>query len=461
MHRSQRSPSVRSFPSCSSFRGRLLRGALLRAALAASLVAAAAPIAASDTTVPGFRLDRIANPAASSVTCTLPGGDFFAFDGVSCDRYQSDGTFVFHLGDLPAFGYPSFAEATPDGLAVIVGESGTVFSPPDGRLWRVPLDGSGPTLVATVPQNFDGAFLPNGKLIVSATLNGAFAGNDFVLVDVPATTATPIGHVDGFSGPVAVSRTGDVYYGTVAGQIPAPPGSTDILRWGYAAILGGAWLDSNNASVAATGFDGASSLAFDPLRGRLYLAENGGVPYLHRIRRVKSTGAASPTVADGDHWISSIRFQDLGGGATFDPYQPSDGLSLVYQTSDFSGMDDLVTLAPQAPSIVASGPGLSGVGEITLSLSGAVPGGAALLTICPQTSLLPVETFYALPKFRLHTTFVLSETTRLPFLIPTDAAGNGSMVIWNSGSLNGLFGYQFHVGLPNGALIGASNVTLF
>jgi hypothetical protein len=49
----------------------------------------------------------------------------------------------------------------------------------------------------------------------------------------------------------------------------------------------------------------------------------------------------------------------------------------------------------------------------------------------------------------------------MPFLVPTDATGAASLTLWNPGDLQGEFGWQFLVGRPNGALIGASDAEQF
>jgi hypothetical protein len=49
----------------------------------------------------------------------------------------------------------------------------------------------------------------------------------------------------------------------------------------------------------------------------------------------------------------------------------------------------------------------------------------------------------------------------MPFLVPTDANGSGSLTLWNPGGLKGQYGWQFLVGRPNGSFVGASDAEQF
>jgi hypothetical protein len=396
----------------------------------------------------------------AATTCSLADGDFVTFDGLSVDRWNSDGSLELHLWTAPAFVYASFVEVTPGGTAVVVGDSGN-GSTVSGDLHLVQLDGSGATWIASVPYNYDGAFLPSGELIVSAAQGGFGTGNDLVRVSLAPPSAVVIGHVDGPSGPVAVTRTGDVLYATQASGFPPPVGSTDVVKWSASQLAAGAFLDDANAIVLGTGFDPIGSLAVDGLKGRIYAAENNFTTGSYRVLRVKSTGASSIALAVSDTWISGLRFRSLGGNATFDAYQPDDGLSLVYETTDFWTLNDLVTIAPARPVLSVSGPGVSGVGTVSLAISGGVPNGSALMSYCPQTAILPAEASYPLPKFLHHTPFVLSQTTRFEFLIPLDATGAGQLDLYNPGGLSGLYGWQTLVGNAAGVLIGSTNPVQF
>ena len=428
--------------------------------VAASLTLGASLAFGSDTVVSGYSLYAQANPAFGSVTCSLPGGDFVTFDGSSVDRWTSSGSLVLHIGTLPSYVFASFVEPTPDGTALVLADSGATAAP-DGHLRLAQLDGSGIGTPVQLVYPFDAVFLPDGDLLVSAATHGAGVGNELVRVDFPTLTPTWIGHVDGPSGPLAIGRSGEVYYATQGPGFSPPPGSTSIVRWSAAQVAAGA-LDDNNASVLAAGFDGGSALAYDALGGHLYLAINVYSPVpSSRIVRVKTSAANSPVLVDAANPVLGLRFVQGAGDARFEAYQPADGLRLSYDTSDFWSLSDMVEIAPKRPLMTSSGAGLNGVGAFTLSLQGGVPNGSALLTYCPQIDVLPFETSYGLQRFLHHSPFVLASTLRFSFLVPTDANGDASLSFWNPGNLQGQYGWQFLVGRANGVLIGSSNALQF
>lgn len=414
---------------------------------------------AADVTIAGYSLTRVANPVPSSASCSLPDGDVVTFDGQFIRRWNADGSFEDQLGFLASFVFPSFVRLTPAGDAVIIGDSGSFGPTPAGDLHHVALDGSGVTFLGSVPYNFDGKFLPGGDLLVSAAPLNFGSGTDLFRITLAPYSATVIGHVDGPSGPLAVARNGDVFYGFQ--QDPTVPNAPqDVVRWSAGLVQSGTFLSASNAVVYATFAEPTSVLEFEPVRERLVAVENR---YLgdHRIRRVRPNGQVSPILVEADEWIGGMRFAFGPSAATFDAYQPGDGIQLVYTTTDFFSFDDAVTVAPARPTLAISGIGTLGQGPVRFDLAGGVPHGTALLTYCPQTALFPVDQTYPLPQFFLHTPFLLQATTRMQFLIPTDATGAATFTLWNPGGLEGTYGWQFHVGRPNGVQIGSSNAAMF
>jgi hypothetical protein len=428
----------------------LFRGAVL--ALCASS-------AFADVASPGYQVTEAPNFAFAAVTCEVEGGDVVTFDGSSVDRWTAAGAFVANLATYPAFVFPAFVRATPDGLAVVVGDSGS--GGPGGALARVALDGSGRTPIASIVFPYDAAFLQDGRLVVSAATQGFGMGNDLELVQLAPPLVTPLGHVAGPSGPVVVARNGDLYYGALDPNVTPPPGSCEIVRWPAPLVASGGPLDDNNSIVVASGFDNASSLAFDPLKNKLYLVENDYPSAAHNIWRVKTTKANSALILSSTQFVGGLRFRAGASDATFDAFQPADGLNLVYESTDFFSFSNLDTLAPLRPVMTLSGAGTTGIGAVTLTVTGGVPNGSALLSYCSQVAIAPTEFSYPLPKFLHHSPFDLNSTVRFDFLIPADANGTSSISFWNPGGLLGLYGYQFMVGNPNGTLIGSSNAVSF
>jgi len=417
--------------------------------LCAILVALARP-APADTPAAGYQLAAQPSPAAFAATCSLPGGDLVTFDGTSVDRWTASGGYVANLATLPAFVFASFVTSTPDGSAVVCGES------TNGELFLVHCDGSGLTPLVQLAFNYDAAWLPGGDLVVSAASGGLGAGNELFRVRLAPPAAGLLGHLDGASGPLAVSPGGELYYATQSSQFPPPLGSTDVVMWTAAQVQSGA-LSNQNAIPIGTGFDGGSALAVDPLSGRLFLAETNFGSALYRIVRVGPSPASSPVVVDaGQAYISDIEILPGGGLGSFDPWQPQNGRLLRYNT----GLE-IYTVRPLRPVLAASGPGLTGPGLVTFTVSGGVPGGTMYVAACPQAFLKPAPVAYPLPTFLFVTSFTLAKTRRGSKLLPLDPAGNGSFSLDNPGALQGQYAWQFLVGDTAGVFLGSTNELRF
>lgn len=414
------------------------------------------PAAFADTTVPGMRLGKMANPAFGSATCTLPSGRIVTWDGLSVDLWQANGVFLMNLGSVPSFVFPNFVVSTPDGSAVVLGESTHM------DVFLAQTDGSGMTPIANLRFNYAAAFSPAGELYVSAALNGFGFGNDIVRVDLAPPASTVVGHVDGPSGPLAFKANGDLYYATQVDTFPPPLGATDVIFWTAAQVANATPLDNANATLFGTGFDGGASLDFDPATGKLFMAETNFSIALNRIVQVKSTQALSPALVVAAHTINSLEVINTGGGsASCDPYQPSDGSNVRYNTTDFATVSDLGLLRPLRPTLTASGPGTTGVGAVTFTLTDGVPDGTMFLFFCDQSAYSPVESTFNFPGFLFHTGLAISQTRRVPFYIPTDAEGTGTVTFWNAGDLTNAYAYQAFVGTPLATFLGASTSTLF
>lgn len=420
--------------------------------LGVALCLAAVPLRA-DSPAQGYSLASQSSPAPFAATCTLPGGDIVTFDGLSVDRWTAAGSFVSNLATLPGFTFSSFVIPTPDGSAVVFGENS------NGGLFLAQADGSGYVPLVSLTFNADADWLPNGDLLVSAATGGFGAGNDLVIVDLNPPSAVFVGHVNGPSGPVAVDAAGNLYYATQSDLFPAPPGSTDVLRWDAAQVLAGG-LDNSNATVIGAAFDGGASLAIDPVGGELYLAEANFGLNEYRLRRVGAGPTQSPIVVDTiAGFFGNLEFVDGGTSpGSFAAWQPADGVNLKYNVGT-----DQVTVEPKRPLLAISGPGTTGVGTVTFTVTGGVPDGIMLATACPTAFVQGGDSAIQLPTFLWVTPFTLSQTRRASASTPVflDANGAGTFQIFNSGGLIGAFGWQFLVGDGAGVLLGSTNVASF
>ncbi|HUR29170.1 MAG TPA: hypothetical protein VM509_13355 [Planctomycetota bacterium] len=425
---------------------------LLASSFALALFSANLP---ADTPAPGYSVQTIPDPAFAAPMVTLPGGDFVTFDGSNVDRWTPQGAFVQTIGTFTTSVFPSFAIVDPAGTTVILGESS------NQKLWTVPVSGTGKSQLAALPFNYDATFSPSGELYVSAATGNFGPGNDIYKVGIPGGALTPIGHVDGPSGPLVFDASGALYYATQGTGFPAPAGSTDVIRWTAAQVSAGG-LSAANATTVCTGLDGGASLAIDPLTQKLYVAETSFLFGTNRIRRVGASQASSPIVVDaGALSIYGLQFLPGTSAANFDAYQPSTGLRLAYGATDFFSASERSIASPQRPQLALSGPGLTGPGVVTMTLTGGVPNGCAYLLYCSQTALFPTEIPQPFPGFVYHTSFVLSQTRRMPFFLPTDATGACVFQIQNPGGMQGLKAYQFLVGGPTGIFVGSSSIAQF
>lgn len=420
--------------------------------LGLALVLAAAP-APADTPADGYQLGSQPSPAPFAATCTLPGGDIVTFDGQSVDRWTAAGAFVGNLAALPAFTFSSFVVPTPDGSAVVFGESS------NGGLFLAQADGSGTTPLVSLTFNYDADWLANGDLLVSAATGGFGAGNDLVRVTLNPPSATFVGHVNGPAGPLAVAANGDLFYATQSDSFPAPPGSTDVLRWDAAEVLVGG-LTNANATLFGAAFDGGASLAIDPVGGGLYMAETNFGLAQYRLRLVGANPAASPIVVDQvASFFGGLEFVDGGTSpGSFAAWQPADGVNLKYNQGS-----DQYTVRPARALLAISGPGTTGPGTVTFTVTGGVPNGIMLATACPTPFVQPGDSAFQLPTFLWVTPFTLAQTRRASPSTPVllDASGAGTFQIFNSGGLIGVFGWQFLVGNGAGVLLGSTSVASF
>ncbi len=423
--------------------------------LIAGAIALLSMSAFADVSSSGYSVTSSASPAFAAPMTTLPNGDYVTFDGQNIDRWTAQGVFVQTLGTFASSVFPSFAIANPSGSAVIIGES------TNQNLFLVPTSGTGPVQLAQLTFSYDAAFSPAGELFVSAAVGGFGAGNDIFKVALPGGALTQVAHVGGPSGPLTFGANGSLYYATQGSGFPAPAGSTDVIGWSAAQVSGGG-LSEANATLLCAGLDGGASLAIDPSTQKLYIAETSFLFGTNRVRRVGSNQANSPVVVDaGSLSIYGMQFLAGTSAATFDAYQPATGVRLSYGATDFFSASERSIVSPARPQLTLSGPGMTGPGPVTMTLTGGVPNGSAYLLYCGQAVLLPQEVPLPFPGFLLHTTFVMAQTRRLPFYLPADANGTSVFQIQNPGGLQGLKAYQFLVGTPTGSFVGSSNVAQF
>jgi hypothetical protein len=428
-----------------------------------------APPTPADTPAAGYEIESLAMPTGvplgGSVTCTLPDGDIAVFDGTSVTRWTDQGGFVQTIATIPESGFAAFILLKPDKGSVVFAHSGDFFAGVHGEIFQAPLTGAGAVKIVDFELPYDGQFLSNNLLLVSGDTTGQVVTTDIVKVDLVAKTATIAGTVDGPSGPIALRANGDLFYAPGQATFPAPPGSSEIVFW-TAAEVAGAFLDDDNYSVWASGYDPIGSMRVDPVKDRVFVAENLYDQTFSlvsaRLRRARPNVATAEEIAVAGESISNLEFVNTEfGEANFQAYQPGNGSNLKYNTTDFSSSAQHARVRPLRPVLSVSGPGAAGFGSVTLSVSDAPVNGTLYLFYGLQSQMSPEEETYVHPGYLFHTHLNPGTAKRLPFFLPTDAGGNGSFTLYNPGSLNGLYGYQFLVGDGSAVFLGSTNDVVF
>lgn len=434
-----------------------------------SLALLAAPAALADTPSPGFEIETLPMPTGvpmyGSVTCTLPGGDLAIFNGTSVTRWTAAGAFVQTLGTIAESGFVSFILPKPDGSGVVFAHSGDFFAGVEGEIFQAPLSGTGATSLISFKFPYDAEFLANGDLLVAGDTTGSVQTTDFMRIHLATKSGTLIGLVDGPSGPIALKANGDLYYAPSTNTFPAPPGSGQVVFW-TAAEVQNAFLDDANSTLWASGYDPITAMRVDPDKDRLFVAETLYDQNFNlvsaRVRRARPIVAQAEEIAVATQVIANLEFVNTqGGAANFQSYQPGNGWSLKYNTTDFFSSATHARIRPLRPTLTLSGPGILGVGNVTLNVVDAPANGSLYLFFGSQTQMSQTEETFNHPGYLFHTHLDPATAKRMPFYLPTDGSGQGSFTLYNPGGLQGLFGYQFLVGDGNATMLGSTNDVVF
>ncbi|MEM7311458.1 MAG: hypothetical protein AAF682_32645 [Planctomycetota bacterium] len=412
-------------------------------ALAASTAGliAALPLSAQDAPAEGYGLTTLdvappvlpvgpyGGPVFGSAR-TMSNGDVVTFDGLTVERVAADGTPIATLGTFPAATFPGCFAIDPTDTVAVIGAGSF-----GGEVFVVNLDGSGMSLLANITFNFDAVFDGPNSVLISANTSASFSDNDILRVDVPGGTINNVAFVGGPSGPLALDPAGNLYYGLQADPVA-------VLQWSAADLAGGSLLTEANAVTIADGFLGASSLAFDPVGGELYLAENDFAFFSgsNRILRVGTSAATSTVVVDGTtlfNNLSSLEFVGGTDGALFEPFQPDFGGTLRYSAVDFVSSTARIEAQPARPAAALSGAGTAGPGTVDFTVTGGPDGGSVLVFFGPTSAWTLPEAAFLFGGPPLFTGFDLNAIELTDLVVPLDELGTGAVSAYNPGGLKG------------------------
>jgi hypothetical protein len=413
---------------------------------ALALALAAPPLAHADTIGAGYGHDasRLLTPfTALAAYDTLANGNRVVYDGSQIWIEDDAGVVLLPLGNPSTPSYPSFIEADPSETFAILGES------THGDVFLVDLTTGNPTLLATIPYNYDVLYESSTSVLVSAasTSTGFPFSNNIERLSLATGTHTII----------ASSAAGDLYYATQSNTFPTPPGFVSIIRWTSAQITNGPFpLVEARASVFASGFDAAGSMTFDPVFGNLFVSVSlyAGTSSIVEIDR---TGAIVGVVATAPVTTGKIEIVDVPGSGACAAFQP-DGRALKYRATDFfSGpISRIETLSPRRPLLTSV---QNPDDTMTCTLTGGYPNASGYVLSGNVSQYNPVESGYDLVKQLFWTGMPINGIRRAGITFATDASGNGSFTFSNPPSAQGLFVIQVLVTDPVGVYRGASTAT--
>jgi hypothetical protein len=322
-------------------------------------------------------------PSNQGQVLTVPAG-LVAFDGFTLTLTPS-GQPAQTLLQFPNLRFGSFTIDVGGGR-VLFGES------LNNTLWLVPLAGPAPSApLATIVLNYDAAPLTSTTVLVSAKTTGfSSADNDLLVLDLATGGVQFVARLPGASGPVAVAANGDVYYGTASLAFPPPAGGSSLVRI-RRPVLDAAIASQTVLGLAATelvlpGLTSPGDFAFDD-DGDLWcteyeLVQGQLVSRVLELNDVATAASASlPRLAYSANGVSagSLQFLPGGGNGVLEPFQPSNGGMLVFE-SQFGVSAQLRTVRAAAAATTVS-PTLLPVGPFAIATTGGPANGLGLVAL--------------------------------------------------------------------------------
>jgi hypothetical protein len=406
--------------------------------------------ARADVTGAGFGTDAVnvlsTNPFIPA-SDTLPNGNRIVYDGATIWIEDDVGTFLQFLGNpTPQGTYPSFVEIDPTNTFALVGENS------NGGIYRVSVANGGPTLVGTIPFNYDLEYESATTVLVSAaTCTPQFVcTNGIYRLDITTGATTLLVMIDGYSGPVSRSSQGDVYVGLVPSSLAS--GAFSVLKWSASQVANGPLpLTQAQASVFTGNLDGIAEMSFDPAYGELFVAGKvGGVEGIYEVDRGGTlVGSVATTTASA----GKIEVRDVPGEGVCAAFQPA-GSSLRYRTTDYMTATSYLTdVSPRRPVLASV---QNGNGTMTCMMTGGQPNSPCLVISGNVSVYSGTESVHDLSSYLLWTGIPFNMIRRAGLGFMTDAAGSGSFTFNNPAGIHGTRVLQVLVRDAHGVFRGSS-----
>ncbi len=373
-------------------------------------------------------------------------GSLYYFDGTTLYRVKGGNQVKVYGPVSKVFG--SFIAKIPGKAALLFGESskGTITEIGIGTLPYF-------RKVTTLAYNYDCAFGPRGEILVSAPPGGAFGKNAVYLVDPKTGSADLLVQVKGYSGPVAVTPSGDLLLGIVPSAYPPPPGSARIVRFPlskWRSAIGPGVLTEKDGVVLAPHLDNVSRIALDRT-GRVYFSDS----------KNKAVWALAPAPVqvykEAKETPTYLALARGRGPARLRPYQPAGGDALLCAVSEWGKKNDLVRIESARPALAGNPANpVPPRSRVLLSLAGGPPRGRGVVLFSLRA--LPRERPLSFPGLDFPLFLGLNPASLLGgAALPLDGSGAGSLAgSWPGGYRAALHVQVFLLG-PGGSLLGSSN----
>lgn len=235
-------------------------------------------------------------------------GNIIAYAGTNVVEVNQSGTVIQTLYEGAYNSAASFVKVDRSTGKIYFGESY------NGEIRVMNSDGSGQSLLATIANNYDMVIDSAGRLIVSAGSLDWTSTNLFSL-NAAAGDSYQFGSVSGPAGPMALSTTGDLYYGVTT--FGATSTTHTILSWAQSlvdsAITGGEAeaLSGANSTNVLTGDRGISGMAMDEA-GHIYYTSGGNPGGVWKVTD-GSRSKMTQTDPNGYHWLTTLRYNQNAG----------------------------------------------------------------------------------------------------------------------------------------------------
>lgn len=346
----------------------------------------------------------------------LPGGELAVFDGVSVVAIDPDTlatTTIFTPPTGASFG--AFVRTAPDGSALYFGESRF------GDVWEIPLGPGTPRVVVNAVLPYDLAFAPDGSAWLSWS-PGFGQGNVVSSLDLATGALDDAVVSTEVSGPLAFDGPDLLYVRPDSSSFPPPANGARLVRFTAAQLAstsGPATLDDLADGALVAQLDGGFGLAVD-LEGNAYVSDSVN----DRAVRVDLASGAESVFVDGGapfNGVTFLAFLPGHGPQRYLPWQPAGGGTLVALRTDFFSFDDAVFVEPARAVLGTSVPSPIPFGPYQLSLTGAQPGGKAIVVL-GLGGVAPAEIRFDAPQTGIPMFFGVIGPW-LPIPVPLDAAG--------------------------------------